>query len=684
MCRLWVRLAVLVATFVLLNGCFGDSSSDEDQCSFNVECDLGSYCANGSCVVSTESGNGTPCQKNADCEDDEFCAINNQCTEVNPSSGSNPYGNDNVTPAGTTCSGYCTTPDQAWCRTTTTGAFALCVCNANELIWTPIDCSTVCRDKAVKGCVDWYGTTQNCVCEGDSTVRNCGNGVKEPNEDCEPSSEDIDCPPNYTCNTDFCMCEESGSSDAVCGNNTVEGSEECEPATQATDCGTDEICHTSTCKCITDTGGDICGDGTKEGAEECEPVSQATDCETGQTCNTTTCKCEGGSTTPVCGNGTKEGTEECEPISQATDCDTNETCNNVTCKCESSGPVCGDGTKEGNEECEPISQASDCPSGSVCHETACVCTGTICGDGRVQGNEQCDPASGTNECGSNQECNSNTCFCEYVSECGNNIVEDGEDCEQDSQCSGVFVCHDQTCQCVAPECGNGNVELSEECEHDWDCLSRQYCDTETCQCKTPGEPVCGNGVLEAGEMCDMGNFGFCNSSQNCNMLTCQCISGEGTCYSNVTGEGNRCHEPCSFAPHSCAENQRCQDLWSTDDEGRKVLNGGGCVINYQNNSDLANWLNGETHCTLLPCPTGYTCVDFSSYLFPTCVRTCDIAQDICPDYETETAGGTEYLRPTVCIGYPMPNGTTVGLCSMPYADANSCTAQSTSCDPYSE
>ncbi len=675
----WERWIAVFAIAFLVSGCLGDSGSSDSSCSFSYECNVGSYCANGDCVGSTVSGNGSPCQKNADCEDDEFCALNNQCTPIDPSSGANPYGNDNTTPAGTTCSGYCTTPDQAWCRENTTGTFGICVCNADQLIWTPVDCSTVCRDKEVLGCVDWYGSTQNCVCEGDSTQRNCGNNVREPNEECEPSSESIDCAPGYYCHPDFCMCTSGGSS-AVCGNGTKESGEECEPSTVATDCDTGETCNSVTCQC--QSGSSSCGNGTKESGEECEPSTVATDCDAGQTCNSVTCQCEGGGGA-VCGNGTKESGEECEPSTVATDCDTGQTCNSVTCKCEGGGgPVCGDGNVEGNEECEPVSQATDCASGAICHPTACVCTGTICGDGNVQGNEQCDPASGTDECGSNQECNSSTCFCEYVAVCGNNTVEEGEDCEQDSHCSGAQVCHDFTCQCVDPECGNGNVELTEECEHDWDCLSRQYCDSETCMCKTPGEPVCGNGVLEAGEMCDVGNFGFCDSDQDCNMLTCQCIDGEGTCYTHIREGEKRCHEACTFAPHSCPENHYCDDTWHTEDDGRKTLAGGGCLINYQNSNELMNWLNAQTHCTLLPCPTGYSCVSFDDYLFPTCVQDCDITQDTCPDLPAETPSGTEYMRPTVCIGTTMPNGTTVGLCSMPSGDAESCTAEGRACNPY--
>ena len=77
---------------------------------------------------------------------------------------------------------------------------------------------------------------------------------------------------------------------------------------------------------------------------------------------------------------------------------------------------------------------------------------------------------------------------------------------------------------AAPVCGNGVVEAGEACDgSDGPCGNGQTCGSG-CQCETtqPPQPasVCGNGTIEAGEECDSSHDG-CGISETCND-NCQC------------------------------------------------------------------------------------------------------------------------------------------------------------------
>jgi cysteine-rich repeat protein len=114
--------------------------------------------------------------------------------------------------------------------------------------------------------------------------------------------------------------------------------------------------------------------------------------------------------------------------------------------------------------------------------------------------------------------------------CGNSVLETGEECESDGNCSDAFYCSSD-CACTPdPVCGNLEVELGEECddgaatascdgdcsfpacgdgtfnpsasegcEIDSDCLSTEIC-TSGCACVSAR--VCGNGRIEEHEVCD--------------------------------------------------------------------------------------------------------------------------------------------------------------------------------------
>jgi hypothetical protein len=140
--------------------------------------------------------------------------------------------------------------------------------------------------------------------------------------------------------------------------------------------------------------------------------------------------------------------------------------------------------------------------------------------------------------------------------CGNVIIEkpaedcegidlDGETCESLGFKSGTLSC-DISCEfetslCVLPVCGDGSVDPGEECDGSdlggETCESLGFqsgtlscniaCEFETALCVPFPVPSCGDGTLDAGEECEVGNpFGNSCDWTSCNETTCVCEEDE--------------------------------------------------------------------------------------------------------------------------------------------------------------
>lgn len=149
-------------------------------------------------------------------------------------------------------------------------------------------------------------------------------------------------------------------------------------------------------------------------------------------------------------------------------------------------------------------------------------------------------------CKPGQECAAHQAVCIDIGGCGNGIVEQekGEVCDDGNTVDGeivdgVFVLDSCSHDCESTqECGNGVIDVGEQCDFGSDNGSpTSFCDIE---CHRVSR-LCGNGVVdqEQGEECDPGpmDSAGCNSSMAGRFACKAARCGDG--YTNIAA-GERC------------------------------------------------------------------------------------------------------------------------------------------------
>ncbi|MFH2011067.1 MAG: DUF4215 domain-containing protein [bacterium] len=230
------------------------------------------------------------------------------------------------------------------------------------------------------------------------------------------------------------------------------------------DCGDSDCAYTVACLAS-------CGNGVVEPGEECDDGNSAS----GDGCSPI-CVLEPNPQPEVCDNALDDdldGLLDCADPDCANDpaCNPSAVCGNGIVE---AGEACDDGNTVAGDGCAPNCTIENIPN----PETNCSDRVDNDGDGLVD----CEDP----DCANNSWCQA------Y---CGDGFVDPGEQCDDGNTTSGDGC--DSSCMLeVSPElCSDGidnDADGLVDCA-DPDCMNNPACGT------------CGNGIVEAGEMCDDGN-----------------------------------------------------------------------------------------------------------------------------------------------------------------------------------
>ncbi|MBN2722523.1 MAG: hypothetical protein JXR95_00460 [Deltaproteobacteria bacterium] len=519
------------------------------------------------------------------------------------------------------------------------------------------------------------GVVAFAACDDDSSNnttnnnQNCGNGIVDDGEDCD-GSVDIVCTDldgwgfdggTLTCNSDctFNMTECTGGPE--CGDGVAEGDEECdETDLRDMDC-TDEGFTSGTLSCNTDCTlnvescsdeEDLCGNGVIDGDEVCDGAAHGTaTCEDyGYSngylvCNTDCTGFNLGSCANVpgeCGNGVVEWAEACDGEISDTCEDYGFDGGTLSCNDDCSvdfsaciGDYCELNDWYGDEycdACELMGGVHDPDCDSVCSESDGTC-GSY--QDQLVGSTTCLGLVGTEDpdCG---ECGNGTW--DQFGTYGNQV----EDC--DGTDVGGYSCTD-----FGDSFAGGTLACSDNCKYDLSgCIP----------------PVCGNGILEAGETCDGTDFGgatcstsgeFDDGDLSCSndcteIVTTACVAA--TCGNDLVGGSEDCDNDnlngstCSDVGNYDSGTLAC-DACSFDDSGCVEAVCGNGLLGGDEVCDGSELGEPGFACTDL----GYTggdlsCLDCSGWSASECTGfECNVAADL------GTFSGTEIVETgDICDG----------------------------------
>ena len=256
------------------------------------------------------------------------------------------------------------------------------------------------------------------------------------------------------------------------------------------------------------------------------------------------------------------------------------------------------------------------------------------------------------ECSQVSDCLGDGQYCGFSVANQTSVCVDADECVSDDSCDDGFYClplgGSDGSVCI-PYCGNGSVDEAqgetcdgadcrESCEDLGPCFtlqgSRETCDVAcvpTAVC-TPGDGVCcegcssvndgdctatcGNGIIEAGEVCDDGFTDSC-----------------GTCNTDCSGTGTGA---------VCGDGDRCDELEACDDGYTDAC--GTCNADCSAEGSGAVCGDGERCpefelCDGLDCPTVETCDDGNSCTADSLDETGGPCQVVCVHEAAELACG---------------------------------------------
>jgi cysteine-rich repeat protein len=351
--------------------------------------------------------------------------------------------------------------------------------------------------------------------------------------------------------------------------------------------------------------------------------------------------------TAVCGDGDLNGFEECDPP------------NDTYCKQDCKYNVCGDArtlTINYTQTDGTYVTAEDCDDGNTNETDGCMndCTRPVCGDGIVQNYdgpanarsldnythfEACDDGNNVEGDGC-----SNRCQLEAQPECGNGILETGETCDD-----GNNATDDGCIDCEEAYCGDGYLKNNPNIRSPEQCDDGNNAEGDGCSANCTieqAQPECGNGILEAGEMCDG------NAPANADCLNCRIVCRDGAtldmttkppvcenlCGNGTIDAGEEC-DPTATVPGADCSN--CENVCPNgttlgqDNTGRPA-----CIPDTYCGDGI---INGSEECD--------TTTNIAHGLCNNCTLSCS------PGYSLSTASGTRECVPDESCGDGIKNGS---------------------------
>ncbi|MFH1399421.1 MAG: hypothetical protein ABIG95_04905, partial [Candidatus Woesearchaeota archaeon] len=503
------------------------------------------------------------------------------------------------------CYEYCSVPGDVPCLTSSGQSCPVSTCN---------NVGGHCSDSTKPYCVKWLcpnggGADGQCTaadlgayyeCSPDN---NCNFGTYECGQIdyyTKGSCSNIDWDSLSSWKTKWTSCSPPGR----CGDGSVnQVTEECDAGSQnGVACtpaygGSCTYCS-SNCQIITVDGG-FCGNNIKDGTEQCEPPlwQDNTYCSQepygGCSDHFTNRRDQWGYCNSHCQCLPDSWSTECIIGSCGADCRNSDDCLGGYCS-ETYSDSCSntkliDYNNDGIKNSKVVTDSCDnsC-SGCLCSECLPDCSAEMPAAQCVMG--QCGASCAANsDCDDNNQytrdtCNLQSCSCEHtaIPYCGNNILNNGEECEppsssnnnncpqSTSECSGAkyairdaYGNCDATCgcvedslnyQCVKGRCGATCAENSDCNDNDEHTLDT--CSPRTCSCKHTDTPYCGDGTVNNGEHCDDGNSNNNDACKNdCTNNYCgdgYINSGVEECESDADCDEGSCSDcECVYEPSTC-------------------------------------------------------------------------------------------------------------------------------------
>ncbi len=617
----------VTCTHTPITACVAGDGCCPAGCTANTDSDCSPTCGNGivepgetcdpasSCPTSCTDGNactidqmtGSSANCNVSCSHTSItaCVAGDGCCpagcSANTDSDCSPSCGNGVVEKGETCDPASSCP--ASCDDGN-------ACTIDHITGSNANCNVSCSHTTITTCVSGDGCCPaGCNANNDSDCSpNCGNGVVEKGETCDPKSScPTSCNDGKACTVDQ-MTGSKANCNVSCSHTTI------------TTCVSGDGCCPAGCNANDDSDcSPKCGNGVVEKGETCDPKSSCptscndniactTDQMTGSsaTCNVacthtaiTTCVpgdgcCPAGCNAnndsdcpPTCGNGVVEKGETCDPKSSCpTSCDDGIACTvdqmtgsratcNVACThtaitacvagdgccpagCNANNdsdcsPSCGNGVVEKGETCDPVSSCpTSCNGGGAC--TVGLMTGSS-----ANCNVNCAYTTIT-ACVAADGCCPAACNANNDSDCppvcGNGVVENGETCDPKSSCPTS--CDDDNV-CTADAKAGSSANCNVTCSHTpiTTCISGDGCCPTACNANSDSDcsPVCGNGIVESGETCDPPSS--CPTS---------CDDTNPCTTDAMTGSSDDCNLACSHtAVTECVPDDGCCPTGCTSD-----------------------------------------------------------------------------------------------------------------------